>query len=89
MSSGIKADKYSIQRWYILLYQGVVKLSHCESAISIKDSDSETGIILTKDSGEFVAPETYTSQNINLNSDIWSLGVIFFHMLYGCSPWPT
>jgi serine/threonine protein kinase len=37
---------------------------------------------------DFMSPERLTGEGYSLISDVWSLGVTLFFMLYGCSPWP-
>ena len=40
------------------------------------------------DKTPFMAPEIFAGQQATPKMDVWSLGVMLFFMLYGCSPWP-
>ena len=36
----------------------------------------------------YVAPEILSLQKCELKSDVWSLGIVFYEMLYGVVPFP-
>ena len=35
----------------------------------------------------YMAPEILKGQNYNIKADIWSMGVVFFEMLFGYCPY--
>jgi serine/threonine protein kinase len=44
--------------------------------------------ILLRSSYRFMAPEVFRHENYNLMVDVYSYGMIFYHLLVGRPPWP-
>jgi serine/threonine-protein kinase len=68
----------------MLLKNGGVKVTDFGIAKAISSSRTKTGVILG--TPNYMSPEQIMGQKIDLRSDIFSLGVLFFQMLTGELP---
>ncbi|CAD8066563.1 unnamed protein product [Paramecium sonneborni] len=71
----------------ILLHQGIAKITDF-SVACIMDSDMNAPSYLTKmGTPLYMAPQILKGQPFSSKSDIWSLGITFYELLYGRVPW--
>ncbi|KRW99413.1 Protein kinase-like domain [Pseudocohnilembus persalinus] len=69
----------------ILMHNGVIKLADFGFCRPLKDKDEMVQTMLG--SPIYMAPEVLRGQEYCIKADIWSLGVVYFEMLFGYCPY--
>lgn len=54
----------------------------------LKDSKKPIDVTIPIGSPEYAAPETFMAEPHTTDSDIWSIGIIFYALLFGMVPYP-
>jgi serine/threonine protein kinase len=71
-----------------ILYQGeIVKLADFGLSKFVSDSEEKMKHSIGVGTPLYMAPEIMVGQNYNEKVDIWSLGVVFYRLLFGIEPW--
>ncbi len=68
----------------VLLHNHVCKIADLGFAKQLRDKGLTTTLLGTD---ETMAPEVHEGKQYGWGADIWSLGVVFYQMLYGRPPY--
>ena len=68
----------------VLLHEGVCKIADLGFAKQLDKQKKVTGTILG--TSLTMAPELLRDQKYGMQADIWSVGVVYYQMLYGRYP---
>ena len=71
----------------ILLKQGTCKLSDFGFAKSIKSDEAIMKSIVG--TPLYMSPQILKKGKYTVKSDLWSVGLIYYEMLHGRTPWPA
>lgn len=69
----------------ILVYNEQLKIADFGFAIKLRDAHKYNKYNVG--SPLYMAPESLKRNDYSLQSDIWALGIIFYEMLTGSTPW--
>lgn len=71
----------------ILLHNGIIKITNFGFS---KPLERDEGLYATMLSSPiYTAPEVLRGKSYSIKSDIWSIGVVLFQMLYGYCPFQS
>lgn len=72
----------------ILLKEGICKISDFGFAKNLEDGETT---IMRSIVGTplYMSPQILSRMKYTNKSDLWSIGLIFYEMLHGCTPWPA
>lgn len=70
----------------ILLHDGIAKISDFGFARVVDDMEDRDHFTLVG-TPLYMAPQILKSDKFSSKCDIWSLGMMFYEMLYGSTPW--
>ena len=71
----------------ILLKNGIVKISDFGMANLVEMKDTKKKIVSKKGNPLYVAPEIFYNEKVDEKCDVWSLGIIFYELIYKTLPW--
>ena len=71
----------------ILLNDGVLKLADFGFARFVDDPDVQKKMTCKKGSPLYMAPEVYDGEQYDAKCDVWSVGIMFYDMLFKKTPW--
>jgi serine/threonine-protein kinase ULK/ATG1 len=71
----------------LLLHDGIIKLADFGFCKPLESEDEISKTMLG--SPIYMAPEILKGESYSIKSDIWSLGVVLFRMLYGFCPFES
>jgi serine/threonine protein kinase len=74
----------------ILLSNGQAKIADFGLSKVLEDDSKEAAEVRTRaGTPYYMAPQILAGEPYNIRCDVWSLGVIFYKVLYGFLPWDT
>ena len=71
----------------ILLNDGVIKLADFGFARFVDDPNVQNKMTCQKGSPLYMAPEVYRGEKYDAKCDVWSVGIMFYEMLFKKTPW--
>ena len=71
----------------ILIHNGVVKIGDFGFARTLNDSKIQTNLSERIETPLYMAPQILTGEKYGKKCDVWSLGVLFYEMVYKKPPW--
>lgn len=67
----------------ILIKKGVLKIADFGFSVKLK---GESMKVCPRGTPNYMSPEMILGQKINHKTDLWSAGIVFYYMIYGCAP---
>ncbi len=71
----------------ILLSENMVKITDFGFARTVSSCMEQAGLFSNVGTPLYMCPQILNNQKFSAKCDIWSLGVIFYEMLNGHTPW--
>ena len=86
MHRDIKPANILLHNGNVICYLGFAKISDFGFARVVDDMEGQDKFTLLG-TPLYMTPQILDQKKFNSKCDIWSLGVMFYEMLYGCTPW--
>lgn len=71
----------------ILLHEGVAKISDFGFARQLDTTKNEVKDLTRLGTPLYMGPQILDNKKFSAKCDIWSVGIVFYEMLYGKTPW--
>ncbi|KAM3143604.1 hypothetical protein pb186bvf_004366 [Paramecium bursaria] len=73
----------------ILMHQGIVKITDFGFSKIVTDQQDQQSVLLTTCAGSpyYMSLQLLQAEQYTVKADIWSLGILFFEILFGKLPW--
>ncbi len=71
----------------VLVHDGVIKLADFGFARFVEDPKLSNQLTSKKGSPLYMAPEVYFDEKYDAKCDVWSVGVMFYEMIFKKTPW--
>ena len=83
----LKISHQDLRPTNILFHEGEVKISDFGMANLVEMKDTKKKIVSKKGNPLYVAPEIFYNEKVDEKCDVWSLGIIFYELIYKTLPW--
>lgn len=83
----MKISHQDLRPTNVLFHDGEVKISDFGMANLVERKETKKKIVSKKGNPLYVAPEIFYNEEVDVKCDVWSLGIIFYELIYKKLPW--